>query len=76
MRRTVPEASRWTFIDLMENNLFWEGLKHAGIQLKGVAARHQFLKVAERVYQEWKSIMISMRHGVNRTIYSHDDTII
>ena len=60
----------------LESNPVWEGLKRSGIQVKGVAPRHQFLNFSERVYQEWKTLMMGMRSDVNRTIYSQDDTLI
>ena len=60
----------------LENNPFWEGVWCSGIHLKGESARHQFMNFAGRVYQEWNYIMMGMRHDVNRTIYSQDDTII
>ena len=60
----------------LEHNPIWEGLRRSGIEVRGVAPRHQFLNFAERAYQEWKSVMEGMRQDVNRTIYSQDDTII
>ena len=58
------------------SNPVWEGLKRSGIQVKGVAPRHQFLNFTERVYQEWKTLMMGMRQNVNHSIYGQDDTLI
>ena len=59
-----------------EKNPLFSGLKDLGIIIQAVAALHQHLNFSEWSYQEFKSLMQSMRKKTSKSIYDQGETLV
>ena len=66
-RKAITDAG--SSLMALEKSPLFTGLKRMGVEVEAVAAGHQMLNFSERIWQDVKRLLSSMRRNVNRSIY-------